>query len=76
MKHLMEIYEFYVVVAVAAGVVVLTNWYFSNQKLYIQQTAEQAVADQVKRTLATIEEECNLKIAKIEERSKQRCDDL
>ena len=61
----MEIYEFCVVVAVAGVVVVLTNWYFSHQKLYIQQTAEKAVAGQV-----------NLKIEWIEERSKQRCDDL
>ena len=64
------------IVTVVCVLVALTNWYFSNQKLYIQQTAEKAVADQVKRTATTITEECNLKIAGIEERSKQRCADL
>ena len=64
------------IVGVIFVIVVLTNWHLSNQKLFIQQTAEKSVAGQLKRTVAAITDECNLKIASIEERSKQRYDNL
>jgi hypothetical protein len=42
----MEVQEFGVIAAVVCALVGLTNWYFSNQKVYIQQTEEESIVDQ------------------------------